>query len=69
MIFARHWIQTKDRVRSAFLKPVPGGNIFRAPNPKVFGATEHYLVNDGDHGSPSGAAPLGVVPQRFSACG
>ena len=46
MIFARHWIQTKDRVRSAFLRPVPGGYIFRAPNPKVFGAPDHYLVNE-----------------------
>ena len=46
MIFARHWIQTKDRVRSAFLRPVPGGYIFRAPNPKVFGAADHYLVNE-----------------------
>ena len=27
-------------------KPVPGGWIYRAPNPRVFGDAPRYLVND-----------------------
>jgi hypothetical protein len=27
-------------------KPLPGGWVYRAPNPLVFGDTRHYLVND-----------------------
>ena len=36
-----------DRVRSALFKAVPGGWVFRSPNPWVFGDTPHYLVDDG----------------------
>jgi tetratricopeptide (TPR) repeat protein len=35
-----------DQVRSALFKQVPGGYVFRAPNPKVFGRPDHYLVNE-----------------------
>ena len=35
-----------DNVRSALFKAVPGGWVFRSPNPWVFGDTPHYLVDD-----------------------
>lgn len=31
---------------SVFFKPVPGGWVYRAPNPWVFGDTPHYFVTD-----------------------
>ena len=33
-------------MKSALFKAVPGGWVFRSPNPWVFGDTPHYLVND-----------------------
>jgi hypothetical protein len=45
-MFARYWDQPMDRIRSVFLKPVPGGYVFRAPNPRMFGPSAHYLVNE-----------------------
>ena len=35
-----------DQVKSVLFKQVPGGYVFRAPNPKVFGSADHYLVNE-----------------------
>jgi tetratricopeptide (TPR) repeat protein len=46
MKFASHWAQTKVQIRSAILRQVPGGYVFRAPNPRLFGASDHYLVNE-----------------------
>jgi hypothetical protein len=31
---------------AAMFKPVPGGWVYRLPNPWVFGDSPHYLVND-----------------------
>ena len=31
----------------AFFKPVPGGYVYRAPNTWLFGASEHFLVTEG----------------------
>jgi len=45
-MFARYWDQPMDRIRSIFVRPVPSGYVFRAPNPKVFSAPDHYLVNE-----------------------
>ena len=38
--------QEPSGVSSQAFKPVPGGWIYRAPNPWVFGDAPHYLVND-----------------------
>ena len=35
-----------DQVRSLLFKQVADGYVFRAPNPRVFGPTDHYLVNE-----------------------
>ena len=35
-----------SRMKSALFKAVPGGWVFRSPNPWVFGDTPHYLVDD-----------------------
>jgi len=35
-----------DQVRALLFKQVAGGYVFRAPNPRVFGSTNHYLVNE-----------------------
>ena len=35
-----------DQVRSLLFKQVAGGFVFRAPNPKVFGRSDHYLVDE-----------------------
>lgn len=35
-----------DQVRTLLFKQVAGGYLFRAPNPRVFGPTDHYLVNE-----------------------
>ena len=36
---------TGRKVESVLFKQVPGGYVFRAPNPRVFGDSDHYLVN------------------------
>jgi tetratricopeptide (TPR) repeat protein len=46
MIITTPWLQTGDQIRSILLRQVPGGYVFRAPNPKVFGDSDHYLVNE-----------------------
>jgi len=35
-----------DQIKFASFKQVPGGYVFRAPNPKVFGRSDHYLVDE-----------------------
>ena len=35
-----------DQIRGLMFKQVAGGYLFRAPNPRVFGPTDHYLVNE-----------------------
>jgi hypothetical protein len=35
-----------DQVKFASFKQVPGGYVFRAPNPQVFGRSDHYLVDE-----------------------
>jgi tetratricopeptide (TPR) repeat protein len=35
-----------DQVRSLLFKQVADGYVFRAPNPRVFGPSDHYLVNE-----------------------
>jgi tetratricopeptide (TPR) repeat protein len=35
-----------DQVSHLLFKQVAGGYVFRAPNPRVFGPTDHYLVNE-----------------------
>src|SRR5947209_2650492 len=35
-----------DQVRALMFKQVAGGYVFRAPNPKVFGRSDHYLVDE-----------------------
>ena len=35
-----------DRIKSVMFKPVPGGWVYRAPNPWVFGDTPHYFVKE-----------------------
>ena len=35
-----------DSLKGALFRAVPGGWVFRSPNPWVFGDTPHYLVND-----------------------
>ena len=35
-----------ERPKSVMFKPVAGGWVYRAPNPRVFGDASHYLVND-----------------------
>lgn len=35
-----------DQIRALVFKQVAGGYLFRAPNPRVFGPTDHYLVNE-----------------------
>jgi hypothetical protein len=37
---------TPNNLKAATFKPVPGGWVFRAPNPWVFGDAPHYFVND-----------------------
>jgi hypothetical protein len=39
-------IDRDDALSSATFKAVPGGWVYRAPNPWVFGNAPHYLVND-----------------------
>jgi tetratricopeptide (TPR) repeat protein len=46
MIIATPWLHTGNQIPSILLRQVPGGYIFRAPNPKVFGDSDHYLVNE-----------------------
>ena len=38
--------ESSSGARSALFKAIPGGWVFRSPNPWVFGDTPHYLVND-----------------------
>ena len=38
---AAHWIKP-----SAMFEPVPGGFIFRAPTPWIFGSTRRYFVEE-----------------------
>jgi hypothetical protein len=38
--------EPSDSLKGALFKAVPGGWVFRSPNPWVFGDTPHYLVND-----------------------
>jgi hypothetical protein len=35
----------RNSIESRRFKPVPGGFVFQAPNPWVFGASRHYLLN------------------------
>jgi hypothetical protein len=35
-----------DQALAVLFKQVPGGWVFRAPNPRVFGRSKHYLVDD-----------------------
>jgi hypothetical protein len=35
-----------DQIKFASFKQVPGGYVFRAPNRKVFGRSDHYLVDE-----------------------
>jgi tetratricopeptide (TPR) repeat protein len=38
--------KSTDQVIAVLFKQVPGGYVFRAPNPKVFGRSPHYLVDE-----------------------
>lgn len=38
--------ESSSGARSALFKAIPGGWVFRSPNPWVFGDTPHYLVDD-----------------------
>jgi hypothetical protein len=51
---------SSNSTKSAFFKKVPGGWIFRSPNPWVFGDTPHYLVNDAQKAQIAAI----VVPRR-----
>jgi hypothetical protein len=42
--------KSTDQVIGVLFKQVPGGYVFRAPNPKVFGRSQHYLVDEVDRG-------------------
>lgn len=37
--------KASDQIRSLLFKPVPGGFVYRAPNPMIFGHGAHYLVS------------------------
>ena len=39
-------IYSSDQIRPTMFKKVPGGYVFRAPNPWLFGAAPHYLVSE-----------------------
>jgi hypothetical protein len=39
-------VESSSGARSVLFKAVPGGWVFRSPNPWVFGDTPHYLVDD-----------------------
>jgi tetratricopeptide (TPR) repeat protein len=47
-------------IEAALFKPVPGGFVYRAPNPWVFGRADHYLV---DEAQKAGILAL-VTPRR-----
>jgi hypothetical protein len=39
-------IYSSDHIKPAMFKQVPGGHVFRAPKPWLFGAAPHYLVSE-----------------------
>jgi len=39
-------MSTAQEIESVLFKPVPGGFIYQAPNPWVFGRMRRYIVND-----------------------
>src|SRR5262249_22217747 len=38
--------ETRRQIDAMLFKPVPGGFIYRAPNPWIFGRADHYVVNE-----------------------
>src|SRR5579862_5791535 len=38
--------ETRNQVEAILFKPVPGGFVYRAPNPWIFGRADHFLVNE-----------------------
>ena len=51
-----------ETLKSVLFKPVPGGWVYRAPSPWVFGDTPHYIVNDAQKARIEAI----VVPKRFA---
>ncbi len=52
--------ETSRQIEAVSFKPVPGGFIYRAPNPWIFGRADHYVVNEAQK-----AEILGLtVPRR-----
>jgi len=52
--------QAANNLNAVLFKPVPGGWVYRAPNPWVFGDTPHYFVNDAQKAQIEAI----VVPRR-----
>src|SRR5580693_7314394 len=38
--------ESRRQIDAMLFKPVPGGFIYRAPNPWIFGRADHYVVNE-----------------------
>ena len=38
--------ESRRQVEAMLFKPTPGGFIYRAPNPWIFGRADHYVVNE-----------------------
>ena len=38
--------ESRRQIDAMLFKPVPGGFIYRAPNPWIFGRADHYIVNE-----------------------
>jgi hypothetical protein len=38
--------ENRRQIEAMLFKPVPGGFIYRAPNPWIFGRANHYIVNE-----------------------
>ncbi len=42
--------ESRRQIDAMLFKPVPGGFIYRAPNPWIFGRADHYIVNEQQKG-------------------
>jgi hypothetical protein len=38
--------ESRRQIEAMLFKPVPGGFVYRAPNPWIFGRADHYVVNE-----------------------